>query len=84
MTRNVPDLTRMSKSAIRIYSNGFTATGLIRADTQWTSQRLLHSKIPANERTARTYQVRRNDLTRLVALEEVAGSSPVGYPLICR
>ncbi len=61
---------------------GSTATGLIRASTEWTSHCPLNAKRLAYSGLCGHIRTHRISLTGIVALEEDAGSSPVGHPPI--
>ena len=52
----------MSRSAISVFSDGFTATrtatGLVQASTQWTRSLARSAENPIDKRNSRTYQHR--------------------------
>jgi hypothetical protein len=48
----------MSKSAISVFANGFTATGLVQATTQWTRSLGGGAENPIDKRNFRTHQYR--------------------------
>jgi hypothetical protein len=61
-----------------------TATELVQASTQRTEVVSRIAKNPLNKPSYRSTRTDWNQLHRIVALEKVAGSIPVGHPLICR
>jgi hypothetical protein len=46
----------MSGSAITVFANGFTATGLVQASTQWTRSLAGSAENPVDKRNFRTHQ----------------------------
>jgi hypothetical protein len=46
----------MSGSAITVFANGFTATGLVQARTQWTRSLAGSAENPVDKRNFRTHQ----------------------------
>jgi hypothetical protein len=48
----------MSRSAISVFSDGFTATGLVQATTQWTRSLGGGAENPIDKRNFRTHQYR--------------------------
>jgi hypothetical protein len=46
----------MSGSAITVFANGFTATGLVQASTQWTRSLAGSAENPVDKRNSRTHQ----------------------------
>ena len=45
----------MNRSAIRVCLNGFTATGLVQASTQWTRSLAGSAENPIDKRNSRTH-----------------------------
>jgi hypothetical protein len=60
-----------------------TATGLVQASTQRTYMFCKTAENPINKPKTGHARTGCNGRHRIVALEAVAGSSPVGHPMIC-